>query len=61
MVAGRMRQVSIIYKRGGTLTKAAPGLAICGVNLEDLVQVLDGFREIFASPQNGTDGVHRLN
>lgn len=42
-------------------TETAPSFAIAVVNLQDLVEVFDGFGEILARSENGANRIHSLN
>lgn len=44
-----------------SLTQAAPDLTIVSIQLQDVLQVLDGFGEILLGPEYAGDGIHRLN
>ena len=43
------------------LTQAAPGLPARRIQFQDILEILDGFSELFFRPQNTRDGVHRRN
>ncbi len=44
-----------------SLTQAAPDLAIVRIQLQYVLQVLDGFGEILLGSEYAGDGIHRLN
>jgi hypothetical protein len=44
-----------------TVAQAAPGLPARRIQFQDILEILDGFSELFFRPQNTRDGVHRRN
>jgi hypothetical protein len=40
------------------VSKATPNLAIVGIELENLLEVLNSFVELLLCPKNATDGIH---
>lgn len=48
-------------QKARALTKAAPDLAICRIDLEDGIQIFHSFAEVFAGSQDQAYGIHGLD
>ena len=43
------------------MAQATPSLSTARIQLQDVLQILNGFRELFLCPEDARDGVHSWN